>query len=50
VLEGSGTLRVDGEEIALAPGMFVFCSPEARRQVVAGESGLTFIGIGASTQ
>lgn len=48
VLEGSGTLRVDGEEIPLAPGVFVFCSPDARRQIVAGESGLTFIGIGAS--
>jgi quercetin dioxygenase-like cupin family protein len=48
VLEGSGTLRVDGEEVALEPGVFVFCSPEARRQMVAGESGLTWIGIGAT--
>ena len=48
VVEGSGTLRVDGEEIALAPGMFVFCSPESRRQMVAGENGLTGIGIGST--
>jgi len=48
VLEGGGTLRVDGEEVALSPGVFVFCSPEARRQMVAGDSGLTWIGIGAT--
>jgi quercetin dioxygenase-like cupin family protein len=50
VLEGGGTLRVDGEEIVLTPGMFVYCSPEARRQMVAGESGLTWIGIGATAK
>jgi quercetin dioxygenase-like cupin family protein len=48
VLEGGGTLRVDGEEVTLSPGVFVFCSPEARRQMVAGDSGLTWIGIGAT--
>jgi quercetin dioxygenase-like cupin family protein len=48
VLEGGGTLRVDGDEVALTPGVFVFCSPEARRQMVAGDSGLTWIGIGAT--
>ncbi|HZR92408.1 MAG TPA: cupin domain-containing protein [Gaiellaceae bacterium] len=48
VVAGSGVLRVDGEEIALMPGHFVFCSPEARRQMVAGDQGLTWIGIGAA--
>jgi len=48
VLEGGGTLRVDGDEVALAPGMFVFCSPDSRRQMVAGENGLTWIGIGST--
>jgi len=28
VVGGSGTLLVDGEEVALQPGHFVFCSPD----------------------
>ena len=48
VVGGSGTLLVDGEEIALQPGQFVFCSPDARRQMRAGNDGLIWIGIGAS--
>ncbi len=47
VVAGSGVLRVDGNEVALSPGHFVFCPPEARRQMVAGDEGLTWIGIGA---
>jgi len=48
VVGGGGTLRVDGDEVALHPGMFVFCPPEARRQMQAGGDGLVWIGIGAS--
>ena len=48
VVGGSGRLRVDGEEIELRPGHFVFCSPEARRQMVADDDGLVWIGIGAT--
>src|SRR5256885_11993347 len=48
VVGGSGTLLVDGEEIALRPGHFVFCSPDARRQMRAGGDGLVWIGIGAT--
>ena len=48
VVGGSGRLRVDGEEIELRPGHFVFCSPEARRQMIADEEGLVWIGIGAT--
>jgi quercetin dioxygenase-like cupin family protein len=47
IVEGSGTLLVDGEEIAVRPGQFVFCSPDARRQMRAGGDGLVWIGIGA---
>jgi quercetin dioxygenase-like cupin family protein len=46
VVGGGGTLLVDGEEISLRPGHFVFCSPDARRQMRAGAEGLTWIGIG----
>ena len=48
VVGGSGTVLVDGEEIALRPGQFVFCSPDARRQMRAGGDGLVWIGIGAT--
>ena len=47
VISGAGTLRVDGEEIALAPGHFVFVSPDARRPMVAGDQGMVYIGIGS---
>lgn len=48
VVGGSGTLLVDGQEVALRPGHFVFCSPDARRQMRAGADGLVWIGIGAT--
>lgn len=47
VIGGSGVLRADGEEIPLRPGHFVYCPPEVRRQMIAGEQGLTWIGIGS---
>ena len=49
VVGGSGTLLVDGDEIALRPGHFVFCSPDVRRQMRAGADGLVWIGIGATS-
>jgi quercetin dioxygenase-like cupin family protein len=48
VVGGGGTLRIDGEEIPLTPGHFVYCPPSARRQMVAGDQGLTWIGIGSA--
>lgn len=48
VVGGSGTLLVDGDEIALRPGHFVFCSPDARRQLRAGADGLVWIAVGAT--
>lgn len=50
VIGGGGTLRVDGEEIELRPGHFVYCSPEARRQMRAGSEGLVWVGIGATAR
>lgn len=47
VIGGSGTLRAGGEEIALVPGHFVFCPPGVSRQMVAGDDGLVWIGIGS---
>jgi quercetin dioxygenase-like cupin family protein len=47
VVAGSGRMRVDGEEIELKPGRFVRLDPEAVRQPVAGDGGLTFVTFGA---
>ena len=47
VLEGSGTLTVDGLELELRPGRFVRLDPAATRQVRSGTEGLTFITIGS---
>lgn len=46
VIRGSGHIRVDGEEQPVRAGQFVFLSPDARRQVVAGDDGIAWIGIG----
>jgi quercetin dioxygenase-like cupin family protein len=46
VVRGSGTIRVEGEEHPLSPGTFVFLSPDARRQMVAGDQGLAWVGVG----
>ncbi len=48
VIAGSGTLRIDGEDHALQPGHFIYCPPNARRQMIAGDEGLTWIGIGSA--
>jgi quercetin dioxygenase-like cupin family protein len=47
VLRGSGTMHVDGDDIALRPGRYVFVTPEAHRQLVAGPEGLTWVCVGA---
>jgi quercetin dioxygenase-like cupin family protein len=50
VVAGSGVLRAGGEEIPLRVGHFVRLSPDVRRQMVAGDQGLTWIGIGSATR
>jgi mannose-6-phosphate isomerase-like protein (cupin superfamily) len=50
VLQGAGTMIVDDEEIALRPGRYVFVTPEARRQLVAGPEGLSWVVTGAPVQ
>jgi quercetin dioxygenase-like cupin family protein len=46
IIRGTGTLRADGEEMELRPGHYVFCSPEQKRQLIAGADGLAWVGIG----
>ena len=49
VVAGDGVLRTGGEEIPLRAGHFVYLPPDVRRQMVAGDKGLTWIGIGSAT-
>lgn len=44
---GSGSIVVDGEAVALEPGICVLVEPETTRQVVAGPEGLAYIVVGA---
>ena len=48
VIAGGGTLRIDGEDVELKAGHFVYCPQNARRQMIAGDEGLTWIGIGST--
>ena len=48
VIAGGGVLRMGEEEVALRPGHFDYCPPEVRRQLVAGDEGLVWIGIGSA--
>ena len=47
VVTGSGTYRVDGEEVPVRTGDFLRFDPETTRCPVAGPEGLTLIAIGA---
>jgi mannose-6-phosphate isomerase-like protein (cupin superfamily) len=47
VVRGSGTMIVDGEEIALRPGRFLRVDPESRRMPVSGPDGLEWVVVGA---
>ncbi|HEY3764829.1 MAG TPA: cupin domain-containing protein [Gaiellales bacterium] len=46
VLEGSGTMRIDGEDVALQAGTWLRVDAGATRLPIAGADGLTFIAIG----
>jgi mannose-6-phosphate isomerase-like protein (cupin superfamily) len=47
VVKGTGTMRIDGEDIELQPGRFVRVDPTATRVPVSGPDGLEFVTIGA---
>ena len=50
VLAGSGIMRVDGDEVPLEPGRYVFVSAASTRQPVAGPDGLSWVVVGAPPQ
>ncbi len=47
ILRGSGTYRIEGEEIAVREGTFLRFDPDTTRQPVAGPDGMTFVAVGA---
>ena len=47
VLQGSGVLRIEGDELELMPGRFVRIDPETTRVAVAGEDGLVMVTVGS---
>jgi mannose-6-phosphate isomerase-like protein (cupin superfamily) len=47
VVRGSGTMRIDGEDVELRAGRFVRVDPTSRRVPVAGPEGLEFLTVGA---
>jgi len=46
VLEGSATMTVDGEEIELVPGRYVFVTPASRRYIAPGAEGVRVLAVG----
>lgn len=46
-VRGSGTLRLDGEELEVREGLAVRVDPVVRRQLIAGDEGLAWVAIGA---
>jgi mannose-6-phosphate isomerase-like protein (cupin superfamily) len=47
VVRGSGTMRIDGDEIELRPGRFVRIDGTSKRVPVAGPDGLELYTVGA---
>jgi mannose-6-phosphate isomerase-like protein (cupin superfamily) len=47
IVRGSGTYRIDGEEVPFAEGMAFRFDPETTRQPVAGPDGFAMLAIGA---
>jgi quercetin dioxygenase-like cupin family protein len=46
-IRGSGTYRIEGDEVPIRTGDFFRFEPGTTRQPVAGPDGLTFIAVGA---
>jgi mannose-6-phosphate isomerase-like protein (cupin superfamily) len=40
-------MTIDGESFELKPGRYVYVTPESKRHIAPGSSGLRYIAIGA---
>jgi uncharacterized cupin superfamily protein len=47
VLAGAGKIVVDGEDVELMPGRYVYVEPESKRQILPGDEGLRMICVGS---
>jgi mannose-6-phosphate isomerase-like protein (cupin superfamily) len=47
VVEGSGTMRIDGDDVELRPGRFIRVDPGSTRVPRSGAHGLEFVTFGA---
>jgi quercetin dioxygenase-like cupin family protein len=47
VVRGSGTYRVDGEEVPVREGDFLRFDPDTTRCPVAGPNGMTLLTVGS---
>ena len=47
VVKGSGTMRIEGDEVELRPGRFIRVDPASTRVPVSGADGLEFVTFGA---
>jgi quercetin dioxygenase-like cupin family protein len=50
VLAGTGTMTIDGEDVDLKPGRYVFVAAASVRKPVAGPEGLSWVVVGAPPQ
>jgi uncharacterized cupin superfamily protein len=50
VLAGGGTMAIDGEEVELKPGRYVFVPAASVRKPIAGPEGLSWVVAGAPPQ
>jgi uncharacterized cupin superfamily protein len=46
IVRGSGTYRIDGEDVPVREGTFLRFDPATRRMPVAGPEGMTMLAIG----
>ena len=47
VLAGAGKMVVDGEDVELKPGRYVFVEPGSKRKILPGDEGLRMICVGS---
>jgi quercetin dioxygenase-like cupin family protein len=47
ILSGSGTYRIEGEEVQVRTGTFLRFDPETTRVPIAGPEGMTMLAVGA---
>jgi quercetin dioxygenase-like cupin family protein len=47
IVRGSGTYRIDGQDVPVREGSFLRFDPETTRAPVAGPDGMTIVAVGA---